>query len=304
MNIATLMLLLEPNKNVTRSKASVKTCNALVTTAATITMAAKLATVYARIINARSRPVVLIVTAGTMMRSKKDVSTMYAKLLIALLMSTVHTKAKNSHARTIFASMSTAESTNTALLTKSVEAKKMEINAKKLTALDMLCAKPTTMTDTFARITLALKCHVDRINIAMAEIQTERTSAKTMNVKASSALLMITACIREATGCVVNMSVKKSDVERKMTARPMSSVTKTPTLARLSTAEVIKCVKTKLLKELSVLRTALRDTVFARRMNANTNNVELMLIAAKRKDATLIPIHAKLLLAMAIHIVS
>jgi hypothetical protein len=58
------------------------------------------------------------------------------------------------------------------------------------------------------------------------------------------------------------------------------------------------------LKELLVLRTALRDTVFARRMNANTNNVEPMLIAAKRKDATLIPIHAKLLLAMAIHIVS
>jgi hypothetical protein len=125
-----------------------------------------------------------------------------------------------------------------------------------------------------------------------------------MNVKASNALLMITACIKEATGCVVNMSVKKSDAERKMTARPMSSVIKTPTLARLSTAEAMECVKKKLLKELSVLRTALMDTVSARKMNANTNNVELMLIAAKRKDAILIPIHAKLLLAMAIHIVS
>merc|ERR1719326_171505 len=100
----------------------------------------------------------------------------------------------------------------------------------------MQCAKATTTTDTSARITNALKCHADRINIAMAEIQMERTSVRIMNVKASNALLMITACIREATGCVVSMSVKKSDAERKMTAQPMSSVTKTPTLARLSTA--------------------------------------------------------------------
>lgn len=39
-------------------------------------------------------------------------------------------------------------------------------------------------------------------------------------------------------------------------------------------------------------------------MNANGNNVELMLIAGIKKDVTLIPTHAKLLLAMAIHIVS